>query len=93
MLMVNALRSRIKYKKIVNLLKHDLASRQGDFKNKNRKMTKRPPELENSCFLPGPYYKRFSSIKDIPAQWAKIRQGLDTFRISSKCVCLSNGEV
>jgi len=32
-------------------------------------------------------------FKDIPAQWAKIRQGLDIFRISSKCVCLSNGEV
>ena len=32
-------------------------------------------------------------IKDIPAQWAKIRQGLDIFRVSSKCVCLSNGEV
>jgi len=32
-------------------------------------------------------------IKDIPAQWAKIRQGLDIFRISSKYVCLSNGEV
>jgi len=32
-------------------------------------------------------------IWDIPAQWAKIRQGLDIFRISSKCVCLSNGEV
>jgi len=24
------------------------------------------------------------SLKDIPAQWAKIRQGLDIFRISSK---------
>jgi len=34
-----------------------------------------------------------SFVKDIPAQWAKIRQGLDIFRISSKCVCLSNGEV
>ena len=32
-------------------------------------------------------------FKDIPAQWAKIRQGLDIFRISSKCVCPSNGEV
>jgi len=32
-------------------------------------------------------------VKDIPAQWAKIRQRLDIFRISSKCVCLSNGEV
>jgi len=32
-------------------------------------------------------------VKDIPAQWAKIRQGLDIFRIGSKCVCLSNGEV
>ena len=32
-------------------------------------------------------------IKDIPAQWAKIRQGFDIFRISSKCVCLPNGEV
>ena len=32
-------------------------------------------------------------LKDIPAQWARIRQGLDIFRISSKCVCLSNGEV
>ena len=32
-------------------------------------------------------------LKDIPAQWAKIRQGLDIFRISSKCVCLSNGKV
>ena len=31
-------------------------------------------------------------IKDIPAQWAKIGQGLDIFRISSKCVCLSNGK-
>jgi len=30
-------------------------------------------------------------IKDIPAQWAKIRQGLDVFRINSKCI--SNGEV
>ena len=34
-----------------------------------------------------------SGVKDIPAQWAKIRQGLDIFRISSKCVCPSNGEV
>ena len=34
-----------------------------------------------------------SLVKDIPAQCAKIRQGLDIFRISSKCVCLSNGEV
>jgi len=33
------------------------------------------------------------NVKDIPAQWAKIRQGLDIFRISSKCICLSNGEV
>jgi len=32
-------------------------------------------------------------FKDIPAQWAEIRQGLDIFRISPKCVCLSNGEV
>jgi len=32
-------------------------------------------------------------FKDIPAQWAKIRQGLDILRISSKCVRLSNGEV
>ena len=32
-------------------------------------------------------------LKDIPAQWAKIRQGLNIFRIGSKCVCLSNGEV
>jgi len=32
-------------------------------------------------------------VKDIPAQWAKIRQGLDIFGISSKCVCLSNGKV
>ena len=32
-------------------------------------------------------------LKDIPAQWAKIRQGLEIFRISSKCVCLSEGEV
>jgi len=32
-------------------------------------------------------------FKDIPAQWAKIRQGLDIFRISSKCVYVSNGEV
>jgi len=32
-------------------------------------------------------------FRDIRAQWAKIRQGLDIFRISSKCVCLSNGEV
>ena len=32
-------------------------------------------------------------LKDIPAQWAKIRQGLDIFMISSKCVCLSNGAV
>jgi len=36
---------------------------------------------------------RLNSIKDIPAQWAKTRQGLDIFRISSECVCLSNGEV
>jgi len=35
----------------------------------------------------------FQSLRDIPAQWAKIGQGLDIFRISSKCVCLSNGEV
>jgi len=34
-----------------------------------------------------------ASFKDIPAQWAKIRQRLDIFRISSKCVCLSNGEL
>jgi len=33
------------------------------------------------------------AFKDIPAQWAKIRQGLDISWISSKCVCLSNGEV
>jgi len=33
------------------------------------------------------------SVKDIPAQWAKIRQGLDIFRISSICVCLSDGGV
>jgi len=33
------------------------------------------------------------NFKDIPALWAKIRQGLDIFRIGSKCVCLSNGEV
>ena len=32
-------------------------------------------------------------IKDIGAQWAKIRKGLDIFRISSKCVCLLKGEV
>jgi len=32
-------------------------------------------------------------VKDIPAQWAKIRQELDFFRNVSKCVCLSNGEV
>ena len=32
-------------------------------------------------------------LKDIPAQWAEIRQGLDIFRIGSKCVYLSNGEV
>ena len=32
-------------------------------------------------------------LKDIPAQWAKIRQGLDIFRISLKFVCLSNGEI
>ena len=31
-------------------------------------------------------------FKDIPAQWAKIRHGLDIFRIRSKCVGLSNGE-
>jgi len=36
---------------------------------------------------------KIHTFKDIPAQWAKIRQGLDIFRISSKCVCLSNGEV
>ena len=36
----------------------------------------------------------FSQLsKDIPAQWDKIRQGLEIFRIGSKCVCLSNGEV
>jgi len=34
-----------------------------------------------------------SPLKDIPAQWAKIRQGLDIFRICSKCVCLSNDKV
>jgi len=27
-------------------------------------------------------------LKDISAQWAKIRQGLDIFRISSKCVSI-----
>jgi len=48
---------------------------------------------------PGGYWKTRRAetgalpLKDIPAQWAKIRQGLDIFRISSKCVCLSNGEV
>ena len=36
---------------------------------------------------------RLCGFKNIPAQWAKIRQGLDIFRISSKCVCRSNGEV
>jgi len=38
-------------------------------------------------------FLRILDVKDIPAQWANIRQGLDIFRISSKCVCLSNGEV
>jgi len=42
----------------------------------------------NPCFR-----QSHTSFKDIPAQWAKITQGLDIFRISSKCVCLSNGEV
>ena len=37
--------------------------------------------------------RKLPFVKDIPAQWAKIRQGLDIFRISSKCVCLSDGEV
>ena len=32
-------------------------------------------------------------FNDIPARWAKIRQGLDIFRTSSECVRLSNGEV
>jgi len=32
-------------------------------------------------------------VKDIPAQWAEIRRGLDISRISLEYVCLSNGEV
>jgi len=33
---------------------------------------------------------RSSQIEDIPAQWAEIIQGLDIFRISSKCLpCMS----
>jgi len=35
----------------------------------------------------------FYAVEDIPAEWAKIRQGLDIFRISSKYVLLSIGEV
>jgi len=42
-------------------------------------------------------HEKDAHFKDIPAQWAKIRQGLVIFRvifrISSKCVCLSNGGV
>jgi len=48
-----------------------------------------PSEKKNFTFLT----ELFSSLKDIPVQWAKIRQGLDIFKISSKCVFLSNGEV
>jgi len=29
-----------------------------------------------------------NTFKDNPAQWAKIRRGLDIFRISSKCVSI-----
>ena len=39
------------------------------------------------------YWRDSVLVKDIQAQWAKIRQGLDICRISSKCVYLSNGEV
>jgi len=37
--------------------------------------------------LAGMHVSGATSIKDIPAQWAKIRQGLDIFRISSN-VCI-----
>ena len=47
--------------------------------------------LLKSHFTIFPKQNRY--FKDIPAQWAKIRQGLDILRISSECACLSNGEV
>jgi len=53
-----------------------------------------PFKIKNSIFaIVKSDLSQVASLKDIPAQWAKIRQGLDIFRISSKCVCLSNGEV
>jgi len=47
----------------------------------------------SGCLFNFIFSGQISTLKDVPAQWAKIGQGLDIIRIISKCVCLSNGKV